>query len=481
MQSLRIDFSMNRGHEMTIDREQGIVRSDLDELELRMLRTQRVPYLLPIDWLEMDGKVTFRYSLTGMKMLVHRLQGEAITMSRYYTLLLAVTDALLECREYMLRPEGCLLNDQFIFTGERMGDIRLAYLPLKTLQPNAEQKGDDLLALVVRWTSYVERIDGEGLKRIMQLLNRSRFPLSDLRETLLDLIVIESGAARQESMQPLLMTSMAEDEQSPKLDSGPARPVTSDQSDKEEQFGEDIIPYAEDTDAPEERNKGKWITGALSLLIAACIWRFIYVQSPSVTRLLFCGGLTLLLLGAVIYIWSKGSGLLLTKGKPMEESELFEPQSVPLRSKHSWKWADEQMEGGTTGSMGSRSLPTPVKVDHSEKEEEVTTLLGFSHHHAWLKRVYNGSEETIKLASDSFKIGRSSEGVCYEESADGVSRLHLEIERIDGEHHAKDLGSRNGSLLNGKLMVPYKAYKLSSGDYIHLAGDKGPLYELKSG
>ena len=68
----------------------------------------------------------------------------------------------------------------------------------------------------------------------------------------------------------------------------------------------------------------------------------------------------------------------------------------------------------------------------------------------------------------------------FEEQAGGVSRLHLEIEYLDGKHRAKDLGSRNGSLLNGQAMIAYKAYTLALGDVIHLAGLNGPSYEFKT-
>ncbi|MNZ94995.1 FHA domain protein [compost metagenome] len=117
--------------------------------------------------------------------------------------------------------------------------------------------------------------------------------------------------------------------------------------------------------------------------------------------------------------------------------------------------------------------PTVLLGREKAKEMKITVKPS-----AILKRSWRGQEDSIELKETSFKIGRAGEHASYADQASGVSRLHVEIEDVDGEYRAKDLGSRNGSLLNGQAMIPYKAYKLSMGDVIHLAGTEGPSYEL---
>lgn len=546
MRRLRMDFAMNRGHEMTIDREDGIDRSELDELELQMLRSQRIPYLLPLDWYELDGSITFRYELTGHKMMIHRLQQDMLTMVQYYSLILTLTDALLECREYMLRPEGCLLNEQFMFMGERFGDLKLVYVPLKD---HGEERhyGEELLSLAVRWTSYVELIDGTGLKRILQLLQHNRASLTELRETLLDLIAKESpvfhsasaeyGQSRLQSsernggpapyaphaatqssnaQQKQHFAAEAEPKSTPSLSAAQVSSMQQQESLSNQKRGmSEVIPSRakqeeeiswsyegeEDDEIDEGKGRSKWIAGAAFLLVTACIWRFLYMDHPTQQNLLISSGLTLFALAGLIMFSKRGSSLLMTKRESSDTEEDFEPHSSVLPSRFSWSKppvaAAPEPSPATTESMGSYSVPIHQRTaDPAPKANlPATTLLGSNNHDsshktvmlgtgarsAWLSRTWNGKEDQIALTSDSFRIGRSGDGVGYEDQADGISRLHLEIERIDGAHHAKDLGSRNGSLLNGKLMVPYKAYKLEFGDRIHLAGDKGPVYELRTG
>ncbi|MFF2889020.1 DUF6382 domain-containing protein [Paenibacillus sp. NPDC057967] len=544
MRRLRMDFAMNRGHEMTIDREDGISRSELDELELQMLRSQRIPYLLPMDWYEIDGTITFRYELTGSKMMIHRLQQDMLTMEQYYSLILALTDALLECKEYMLRPEGCLLGEQFMFMGERFGDMKLVYVPLKD-RGEERYYGEELLSLAVRWTSYVEPLDGAGLKRILQLLQHNRASLTELRETLLDLIARESPVIHRPAVDYAQPPKYSVERSAglPPYSANATAQISREQSKQvaKESFlqsvtpssAPDILPmqqqeshsmhnrnkdevmnsyhkpeepswsYEADEDDENDvgKGRGKWIAGAAFLLVTACIWGFLYMDQPTQQNLLISSGLTLFALAGFIMIRKKGKDLLMTKKEQSDMEEDFEPHSSVLPSRFSWSKPSDavalELPPATTESMGSYSVSNPKPTANAEARASLppTTLLGANDHDpsqktvmlgtgarsAWLSRTWNGKEEQIALVADLFKIGRSGDGVGYADHADGISRLHLEIERIDGTHHAKDLGSRNGSLLNGKLMVPYKAYKLEFGDRIHLAGDKGPLYELKTG
>lgn len=81
------------------------------------------------------------------------------------------------------------------------------------------------------------------------------------------------------------------------------------------------------------------------------------------------------------------------------------------------------------------------------------------------------------VAKGEFTLGRISEGQpimpdidlsAYQAYAAGVSRLHAVIKR--GSHHIifMDLGSANGSFLNGKRLTPNEEQMLSHGDVVAL-------------
>jgi pSer/pThr/pTyr-binding forkhead associated (FHA) protein len=50
----------------------------------------------------------------------------------------------------------------------------------------------------------------------------------------------------------------------------------------------------------------------------------------------------------------------------------------------------------------------------------------------------------------------------------GVSRRHAEFILIDGQLHVRDLGSTNGTRLNGRLLQPHHAYRVREGDLLQL-------------
>jgi pSer/pThr/pTyr-binding forkhead associated (FHA) protein len=77
----------------------------------------------------------------------------------------------------------------------------------------------------------------------------------------------------------------------------------------------------------------------------------------------------------------------------------------------------------------------------------------------------NGIREELKLKQESpLTIGRSQEAD-ISVADDRVSRLHCGIRYIEGEYTVKDLGSRNGTYLNGKQV---DVGKLRPGDRIRV-------------
>jgi hypothetical protein len=76
-----------------------------------------------------------------------------------------------------------------------------------------------------------------------------------------------------------------------------------------------------------------------------------------------------------------------------------------------------------------------------------------------------------------FTLGRSAEGqpiipdidlAPFNAYASGVSRLHAAIKLVNNQFVIVDLGSSNGTYLNGARLSPYTETPLSHGDMIYL-------------
>ncbi|MFF2094289.1 DUF6382 domain-containing protein [Paenibacillus sp. NPDC058174] len=530
MAAFKIDFSMNRGHEMIIEREPVIRREELDEIELQMLMNSKIPGMLPMNWSDMDGIITFRYDLSGRKMLSHRLQMQRLSMEQFYTLLLAVVETLGECSHYMLRPEGCMLGDQYIFIGEQLNDIGIAYLPLQDssaagpMRNGGSSGHGDLLALIVRWTSFVGQLEGEGLQRLLQFFNDKRWPLAELRAALLELLSesdligqsspVKEIAARTSSIGSLRerdedseytdWRARSEDvwnkhiqlEMEPSGSLNDARGMESAATISKRSpaaFAEELIEETEES-AHAGSVKKKWVVSAVVLVAVAFVWRFLYLPAQSKNSLYISLGLTLIGAAIVVMIWLRSPALSMLSEDGGEDE--FIPESGPLV--HSWskKAASEPVAPWNTGRQ-PHSSPSPKIAEPSSEtrytdaavdspqtaaKAEATVLLGSSQpqHDGSLRlfREWEGKREWLDWKGDRFTVGRAGEQVDYEDAAVGISRLHLEIERKNGVCQVKDLGSRNGSLLNGQSMIAYKVYPLEPGDGIQLAGANGPVYGL---
>lgn len=70
----------------------------------------------------------------------------------------------------------------------------------------------------------------------------------------------------------------------------------------------------------------------------------------------------------------------------------------------------------------------------------------------------------IVLNVPHFIIGRAADVAQFVEETAGTSRAHVELSKGIGGYIIKDLGSKNGTLLNKEPMVSYKEYPLHDGD-----------------
>lgn len=92
-------------------------------------------------------------------------------------------------------------------------------------------------------------------------------------------------------------------------------------------------------------------------------------------------------------------------------------------------------------------------------------------------------EATVKSGDDEYAVttgltvGRSSENTISFPDDSNISRNHIAIRPRDGDYYLTDLGSSNGTKVNG---MPFDGeYKLGNGDYIILGNSKTLVFQLK--
>jgi len=135
----------------------------------------------------------------------------------------------------------------------------------------------------------------------------------------------------------------------------------------------------------------------------------------------------------------------------------------------------DSVAAGLVAGEGDFSIPkvAPFIVAGGVQAEEVVPTSTGDHY--LILRIRNLSS-SYKLTKDTTTIGRpDSITKNYPDVEidldDGVSRKHAEIRKKNGEFYVVDLGSTNGTLLNGDIMDVNVEMKLAHGDRIRV-GEK---------
>lgn len=274
-----------------------------------------------------------------------------------------------------------------------------------------------------------------------------------------------------------------------------------------------------DMEVEEKSGSSKVTYIILGCMVAmALVWRFIYMEQPGQTQMIVCTVLSLGLLGVAGWTWKRkvsphndsdtkrsfSFNIGKHKGKETEDEE--------EQFQESWRWntADRKeervkqtTESVLEGSAHSRYQRLHMTPEHSEPpfvqhhEEPAASTSELIRHDAvaeatvnlqnlakgnftgegpviasyYLERRSGSSEqhERMDVQGASFVIGRSADMVQWVDTATGVSRAHVELSRNKSGYVIKDLGSVNGTILQGNILAPYKEYPLADGDTFTLA------------
>ncbi|MEK0316592.1 DUF6382 domain-containing protein [Cohnella sp. 56] len=245
-----------------------------------------------------------------------------------------------------------------------------------------------------------------------------------------------------------------------------------------------------------------WL-GLLSSAAAGIGWKMLYGEAPGTKSAILSLGVTAACVGLCLYLWNGFAGKMPLRSRHSEAA----PQQTPSRPPAAQQTrmpersaypavpeTDESMPpsvGRSSGRFigyGSDVLRGATKEDGNEEEEARHT------HTEWLPAKRDATELLssaaaaarqpacflewesgerpcrIALQTESVIIGRARDIAQHVDESSGISRAHLEMLRLEGGWAAKDLGSRNGSWLNGAPMAPYEPYPLASGDCLQMAG-----------
>ncbi|GAA0133394.1 hypothetical protein YSY43_02340 [Paenibacillus sp. YSY-4.3] len=506
MKGIVTDFVRNDGTYMVINAGEGLHAEQLNGVQRNMLNSVVIPHLLRLDVREIDFNVTLHYEITGKRMLSQCLKSDWLTMTEFYSFLLQIVKILDNSKEYMLSSGNYLLDEDHIFVEDPLpsGTVYLAYLPLLHMSPD-HSVAQSMLNLVNRLMTRVKDMEGSGIQKIIGLCGGELFSVAGLKDLLTSLLLEEDSNGEQGE---LYVPPTARE---PGLNSRPIQSRINILSNSASIHAGTLTEAEEDLQEEETGSRTEikpayiWLGAAL---LVALIWKLAYLDRPSGGGLYISTGSSLVVTIIALLITSGKLDLLsFFRDKGSEERDLqiedkvsltgekddgeigFTKRSKLNRYEEKWRWNHPSPSIAPSPKRSFEScepIQTPTAEPHHELVEAppaaafpATVLLkdlakseqGQVGSVNFLQKMTSSGTgfERIPLSKGSFIIGRSEELAQYVEKEAGVSRAHVELMILEDACRIKDLGSRNGTKLNGELLAPYKDYPLEPGDSITIA------------
>ncbi|MBM7597879.1 hypothetical protein JOC34_000236 [Virgibacillus halotolerans] len=470
-----VDYVQSNGSYMKLSKtsERGFKLEDFQELQLKMIQSNRLPRLVPMSFEDVNGEISIYYRIEGLRMLRAIAKERPMSMQEFYALFINIVQALQDATNNLLSDDHYLLNEDFIYIGRGYHEVYLTYLPIKDMNDTTPLY-EKLKKLLLNMAGEVQGINGAQFKMILSYIKDPGFSLQGLKELLQQLQVTKAE-------------NVDENEGN----------MESDQKTKQ------ITKIKKVKKFPPLASKYKIYTILIGVLLIAVSWK-LSEGSSSKLMLGVSTGLTLVIIAGVItylFIWRPGVEPIITE-KEVKVNQKANKQVKPLKNKtavtvpdqrenistkafsqninrvHDEQLNLQEVETASALHTDERKITNePVKVQASPGLRDQTMLLDeeellgsgpTQQVDNYLIVDRNGKEEEIKLDEDNFIIGRADKGTSFVEAGTGISRLHIELVKLSDMYGIKDLGSKNGTFINDEKIIPYKIHELKHDDKIQI-------------
>lgn len=447
----------------------------VSNLQLRMIQRSSNHGILAIRLEEVNDETGFYVNLQGKRPLSVELRNKRITAEQATKFMMRLLDIIVGASDLFLNPERFLLDPEILFVGDGFQDLYCVYLPVtqnNVAQADLRIRVREIYLFVL---GHVERWEGTILPGILHKLGDSECSLAELKQQVEGWL--QSGGTNEVLVDRGTHTDSNRDNRvagEASFDSDLQSGGTGQKGQNEDEALNALNWWSEDTgmlsdeEQPERFVRSNqagsnlvrfWLCLVGSVALHAALWA-LYRTNPSEGLLYLNIGIGLLAADACYLAFHlRGSS------------------TMP------WKYrlavagiSSEEYHEAAGDGEGERNLAVFSEAQHTTilDESPPTVLLGRteggSRGELILSTVQAGKEHRYPI-EDSAVIGRDAQRCEIVDRSEGISRAHAEIRKgeLQGDFEARDLGSRNGSGLNGEAMIAFRWYPLRPGDELRLA------------
>ena len=469
-----VDYIQSNGSYMKLSKtgENGFQSRDFQELQLKMIQSNRLPRLVPMSFEEVNGETSIYYRIEGLRMLRAIAKERPMSMQEFYALFINIVQALQDATNNLLSDDHYLLNEDFIYIGKGYHEVYLTYIPIKEINDTTPLY-ENLKKLLLNMAGEVQGINGSQFKMILSYIKDPGFSLQGLKELLQQLQVTKAEIVDEHEE-----------------NAGDPNPRT-----------EEMTKIKKVKKLPPLASKYKIYTILIGVLLIAVSWK-LSEGSSSKLMLGISSGLTLVIIAGVItylFIWRPGVEPIVTEKEVKVNQRPKKQVEKQPKKKENTKPQVQQQETSSEDTLQQTSdhnaevhfdspkvetastIENDIRdLDHMEVQvsaalRDQTMLLDEEEILGNAKKVENylivdenGKEEKIKLDEDNFIIGRAEKGTNFVATGSGISRLHIELVKLSDTYGIKDLGSKNGTFINDDKIIPYKIHELKNDDSIQI-------------
>lgn len=462
---MQIDYKRDLNHTYVILQEEK--EPDTASYQIRMLLTNAIPGLLDCKIGKMDDKTLFYYEVTSRQSLQSVFEQRSIGAEVLRKLFEQLLDLLEELGQYLLVPDGLVLQPELVFADANLENFSFCYLPGKQGHTGCFQK---------------------QIRELMEYL----LPKLDHQEQ--DAVVLGYGLYREisaeifsvETIQALLYQTGKEKKETTEQEGKERSREENPPVQKEEMLWEEreAEAAAENffVEAEEEKDEGSWkniVEAVICIGFLGGVLALRWTQAETIWYLVLGGAAAVV--GIVSLALELFSEYQNRKGLKQKDGT-WNPQSdteqqgwrrdSPVEKEKTWEKNEEQE---------NRKMHSLMELEGQEEDLFGKTELLTSPEdegRAYLIPIDPIDLPLIPIERGSTLIGKLSAAADVILPYRTVSRLHAKLVSTEEGDYLLDLNSRNGTTVNGVPLMGETKRKLEDGDDISFAGKK---YRYKAG
>ena len=462
---MQIDYKRDLNHTYVILQEEK--EPDTASYQIRMLLTNAIPGLLDCKIGKMDDKTLFYYEVTSRQSLQSVFEQRSIGAEVLRKLFEQLLDLLEELGQYLLVPDGLVLQPELVFADANLENFSFCYLPGKQGHTGCFQK---------------------QIRELMEYL----LPKLDHQEQ--DAVVLGYGLYREISAEIFSVETI----QALLYQTGKEKKETTEQEGKERSREENPPVQMEEmrweereaeaaaenffVEAEEEKDEGNWkniVEAVICIGFLGGVLALRWTQAETVWYLVLGGAAAVV--GIVSLALELFSEYQNRKGLKQKDGT-WNPQSdtqqqgwrrdSSVEKEKIWEKNEEQE---------NRKMHSLMELEGQEEDLFGKTELLTSPEEegrAYLIPIDPIDLPLIPIERGSTLIGKLSAAADVILPYRTVSRLHAKLVSTEEGDYLLDLNSRNGTTVNGVPLMGETKRKLEDGDDISFAGKK---YRYKAG